>query len=107
MLAFAGCAYIGNFVDFEPVDAARVGEDENVGVSRGNEKMLDEVLVARLHAGAPGAAAALHAVGGNRRALEIAAVAGRARARLAGGRGLRLGVRGSASASGVAPLARR
>ena len=36
--------------------------------------MLDEILVARLHAGAAGASAALHAVSGNRRALEIAAV---------------------------------
>ena len=37
--------------------------------------MLDEILVARLHAGAAGAAAPLHAVSGNRRALEVARMA--------------------------------
>src|SRR6202041_1704569 len=37
--------------------------------------MLDEILVASLHAGAPAATAALHAVGGNGRALHVAGVA--------------------------------
>ena len=37
--------------------------------------MLDEILFARLHAGAAGAAAALLAVGGDRRALHVAGVA--------------------------------
>src|SRR5579862_8555537 len=41
--------------------------------------MLDKILVARLHAGAPGASPALHAIGRDRRALEIAAVADRYR----------------------------
>lgn len=41
--------------------------------------MLDEILVARLHAGAPGSAAALHAVGGDRRAFQVAGVAHRDR----------------------------
>src|SRR3984893_2415811 len=41
--------------------------------------MLDEVLVARLHAGAAGAAATLHAVSGDRRALHVATVADRNR----------------------------
>src|ERR1700722_5661562 len=75
VFAFAGGADVGNFVDLEPVDAAGVGENKNVGVSGGDEEMLDEILVARLHAGAAGAAAALHAVSGNRSALEVAAVA--------------------------------
>ena len=34
--------------------------------------MLDEILLARAHAGASGAAAALLAVGGDRRALQVA-----------------------------------
>src|SRR5271157_1303602 len=75
VLAAAGSAYVGNFVDLEPVDAAFVGEDENVGVGGGDEEMLDEIFVAGLHASAAGASAALHAVGGNRRALHVAGVA--------------------------------
>src|ERR1700691_724448 len=75
VFALAGGADAGNFVDLEPVDAAGVGENQNVGVSGGDEQMLDEILVTRLHAGAAGAAAALHAVSGDGGALEIAAVA--------------------------------
>ena len=37
--------------------------------------MLDEIFVARLHAGATRASAALHAVGGDGRALHVAGVA--------------------------------
>src|ERR1700723_3000842 len=37
--------------------------------------MLDEILVASLHAGAPAATAALHAVGGDGCALHVAGVA--------------------------------
>ena len=77
VLAFAGGADVGNFVHLQPVDAAGVGEDQNVGVGGGDEQMLDEILVARLHAGAARASAALHAVGGDRRALHVAAVADR------------------------------
>ena len=36
-----------------------VGEDQHVGVRRGDEQMLDEIFFARLHARAPGASAAL------------------------------------------------
>ena len=75
VLAFSGGADVGDFVDLEPVDAALVGEDENVGVRGGDEEMLDEILVARLHAGAARASAALHAVGGDGRALHVAGVA--------------------------------
>ena len=77
VLALAGGADVGNFVHLQPVDASRVGEDQNVGVRRGDEEMLDEIFVARLHAGAARASAALHAVGGDRRALHVAAVADR------------------------------
>ena len=77
VLAFAGSADVGNFVHLQPVDASGVGEDQNVGVRGIDEEMLDEILVARLHAGAARAAAALHAVGGDRRALHVAAVADR------------------------------
>jgi hypothetical protein len=75
VLAAAGCADIGNFVDLEPVDAAFVGEDENVRVRGRDEEMLDEIFFARLHAGASAATAALHAVGGDGRALHVAGVA--------------------------------
>src|SRR5208337_3177429 len=75
VLAAAGGAYVGNFVDLEPVDAAFVGEDENVSVGRGDEEVFDEIFVAGLHAGAAGATTALHAVGGDRRALHVAGVA--------------------------------
>ena len=75
VFALAGGADVGNFVDLQPVDAAGVGEDEDVGVGGGDEQMLDEILVAGLHAGAARAAAALHAVGGDRRALHVAGVA--------------------------------
>src|SRR5207302_8421484 len=75
VLAFAGGAYVGNFVDLEPVDAAFVGEEQDVGVSGRDEKVFDEILVAGLHAGAADAAAALHAVGGDGRALHVAGVA--------------------------------
>src|SRR5258708_31841159 len=37
--------------------------------------MFDEVFITSLHAGAAGSAAALHAIGGNRRALHVTRVA--------------------------------
>src|SRR5258708_24647592 len=46
--------------------------------------MLDEILVARLHAGSPSASAALHAVGRDRRALHVAGMADRDRDLLVG-----------------------
>ena len=75
VFAFAGCAYVGDFVDLEPVDASVVGEDEKVGVGGSDEEMFDEILVARLHAHAPLASAALIAVGGDRSSLHVAGVA--------------------------------
>jgi len=59
-LPLPGGGDVGNLIHLQPVHAPGVGEDQNVGVSRGDEQMLDEILVARLHAGAPSAAAALH-----------------------------------------------
>ena len=73
-LALAGGADVGDFVDLEPVDAAGVGEAEQVGVGGVDDELGDEVLFAGLHAEAAGAAAALLAVGGDGRALEVAGV---------------------------------
>ena len=73
-LAFAGDAGVGDLVDFEPVDAAGVGEAEEVGVGGVDDELGDEVFVAGLHADAAGAAATLLAVGGDGRALEVAGV---------------------------------
>src|SRR5581483_11627915 len=77
VLALAGGADIRDLVHLEPVNAAAVGEDKNVCVGRGDEQMLDELLVARLHAGSARTAAALHAVGRDRRTLQIPGVADR------------------------------
>ena len=77
VLALAGGADVGNLVDLQPVDAAGAGEDQDVGVGGGDEELLDEILVAGLHAGAARAAATLHAVGGDGRALQVAGVADR------------------------------
>src|SRR5207244_126985 len=84
VLALAGGADIGNLVHLQPVHAAPVGEDENVGVGRSDEQMLDKILVARLHAGAALPPAPLLAVGGNRRALQVSAMADRDRDLLVG-----------------------
>ncbi len=65
---------VGDLVDLEPVDAAGVGEAEQVGVGGIDDELGDEVFVAGLHADAAGAAAALLAVGGEGGALEVAGV---------------------------------
>src|SRR5262249_6300960 len=75
VLALAGGADVGNFIDLEPVNAPGVGEDENVSVGRGNEQMLDEIFIAGAHAGAASASTALHAISGDGRALQVAGVA--------------------------------
>src|SRR5581483_6052437 len=84
MFTLAGGADIRNLVNLQPVNPPGIGEDENVGVGGGDEQMLDEILVARLHAGTAGASATLHAVGGDRCALQIAGVADRDRHLLVG-----------------------
>ena len=73
-LALAGGADVGDFVDFDPVDAAGVGEAEQIGVGGVDDELGDEVLFAGLHAETAGAAAALLAVDGDGRALEVAGV---------------------------------
>src|SRR5581483_1883544 len=84
VFALAGGADIGNLVHLQPVHAPGVGENQNVGVGGGDEQMLDKILVARLHPGAAGPPAALHAVGGDRRPLQIAGVGDRHRNLLVG-----------------------
>jgi len=74
-LALAVRADVGNFVHLQPVRPAAVGEDHDVGVRRGDEEVADEIFVARAHADAPLAAAALIPVGGDRRPFDIAGVA--------------------------------
>ena len=69
----------GNLVDLQPVRAAAVREDHDVGVRRGDEQVADEVLVARPHADAALAAAPLVAIGRDRRPLDVAGVADRDR----------------------------
>ena len=83
-LALAAGADVGNLVDLQPVGAAAVREDHDVGVRRGDEEVADEVLLARAHADAPLAAAALRAVGRDRRALDVAGVGDRDRHVLVG-----------------------
>ena len=65
-LALAAGPDVGDLVDLEPVGAAAVGEDHDVGVGGGDEQVADEILFARPHADAALAAAALRAVGGDR-----------------------------------------
>src|SRR5579875_4004423 len=65
---------VGDLIDLQPIDAAAVGEDEDVAVGRAHEEPLDEILAARAGADAPAAAAFLLAVDGDGRALDIAGV---------------------------------
>src|SRR6185437_9876707 len=94
VLALAGGAYVRHLVHLEPVNPPGVGEDEDVGVSGGDEQVLDEILVAGAHAHAPGAAAALLAIGGDGGALEIAGVADGDRHLLIGDQVFQLDFRG-------------
>ena len=73
-LALAGGGDVGDLVDLEPVDAAGVGEAEQIGVGGVDDELGDEVFFAGLHAEAAGASAALLAVDGDGRALEVAGV---------------------------------
>src|SRR6185436_9957430 len=74
-LALAVGADVRDLVDLQPVGAAAVRENHDVGVRRGDEQVADEVLGAGAHADAPLAAAALVAVGRDRRPLDVAGVA--------------------------------
>ena len=92
-LAAAVRADVGDLVHLQPVDAAAVREDHDVGVRGGDEEVADEVLVARAHADAALAAAALVAVVGDRGALDVAGVADRDRHVLFGDQVLDRGTR--------------
>ena len=83
-LALAARADVGHLVDLEPVGPAAVREDHDVGVRRRDEEVADVVLLARPHADAPLAAAALGAIGGDRRPLDVAGVGHRDRHVLVG-----------------------
>src|SRR5438093_899562 len=50
-LALGLAPALGNLVDLQPVDLAAVREEEEVRVCRGDEEVLDDVLLLRLHAG--------------------------------------------------------
>ena len=63
VLALSGCANVGDLVDLQPVDTTGVGEDQDVSVGGGDEEVLDEIFVARLHTRAARTTASLHAVG--------------------------------------------
>ena len=74
VLAFSGGPNVGNLVNLEPVNAAGVGEDQKIGVRGCDEHLLDKILFLGPHAHAARAAAALLAIGGDRRALQIPGV---------------------------------
>ena len=78
-LAAAVGSDVGDLVNLQPVGAATIREDHDVGVARGDEEMADEVLFPRPHADAALAAAALVPVVGDRGALDVAGVADRDR----------------------------
>src|SRR2546430_271021 len=82
--SLAGGGDVGNFVYLQPIHAPGISEDQDVSVSRSDEQMLDEILVARLHARPPSPSAALHAVRRDRSALHIAGMADRDRDLLVG-----------------------
>ena len=60
--ALARAADVGNFVDLQPVQPAAIGKDQDVAVRIRDEDIGDGVFVARLHADAAFAAAALIAI---------------------------------------------
>ena len=61
--------------DLHLVDHAARGEEQHRRVRVGDEEAGDEILLARRHAGAALAAAALRAIGRERHALDVAGVA--------------------------------
>ena len=74
VLAFADGRRVGDLVDLQPVDAAVVGENQQVVVGGGDKEVLDEILAARSHADAAFATTRLAPVGVDRGALQITAV---------------------------------
>src|SRR5262249_17907094 len=74
-----GAASLRNFVDFGPVDFARGGEEQDVGVRRGDEQVLDEIFFLGGGADLPPTAAPLGAVEADGVALDVALVRDRDR----------------------------
>ena len=68
---------VGQVVDLRAVDLAAVGEEQQVVVGRGDEEVLDVVLVLHPHPGDADPAAALLAVGGQRQRLDVAGLGDR------------------------------
>ena len=66
-------------MDLQPVRAASIREDHDVGVGRRHEEVTDEVLFASPHADAALAPAPLIPVVGDRGALDVPGVADRDR----------------------------
>ncbi len=73
-LSLSGRADIGNLIDLQPVEPAPIREDEHVAVRIRDEYIGYSVFVSRPHPNTAFAAAALVAIDGKRRALQIAAV---------------------------------
>ncbi len=82
--AGAGAARLRDVVNLEPVQLAAVGEAEQIGVRRGDEEVLDEIVFAGVAAGDALAAAMLAAIGVQRQPLDVAVVADRDGVRLLG-----------------------
>src|SRR5206468_5136375 len=74
VFALAGGTDVWDLVHLEPEDAAGIGEAEQIVVRAGDDEALDEIFVARLHAGASLTAAALLAISRDGRAFEIPGV---------------------------------
>src|SRR3989441_538842 len=70
-LALGLPAALRDLVDLQPVHLAQSGEEEEVRVRRGDEEVLDDVFLFRLHARHALAPAALAAVGLDVRALDV------------------------------------
>ena len=71
-LALGLAPALGDLVDLEPVHLAEVGEEQQVGVGGGDEQVLDDVLLLRLHPGHALAAPPLASVGLHVGALDVA-----------------------------------
>src|SRR5262245_17926004 len=70
-LALRLASTLGDLVHLQPMHLAKIGEEEQVRMRRGDEEVLDDVLFLRLHAGDALAAAALAAIRLHVRALDV------------------------------------
>ncbi len=83
-LAFGLRPHIRNLVDLQPVQSSAVGEDQDVGVGRGHEQVLDEILLLGLHSHPAAASATLAPVQGHGRPFDVPVVGDRDRHVLVG-----------------------